>query len=90
MAEEKRERELERREEVVEAHNAELWDKAKRDKSTRKPRGLRSLHPLLAEVVQQWHQMTCQFIRCFRGLFHSRKTLAECFCWYNRYLEKYL
>ena len=90
MVEAKRERELELREEVVEAHNAELWDKAKRDKSARKPRGLRPLHPLLAEVVQQWHQMTCQFIRCFRGLFHSRKTLAECFCWYSRYLEKYL
>jgi len=81
MVEAKRERELERRGEVVESHNAELRDKAKRNKSARKPRGLRSLHPLLAEVVQQWHQMTSQFIRCFRNLFHSPFTLSECFCW---------
>ena len=87
---EKREKELEERRIKVEAHNAEVVDKAKKKGSTRKPRNLRSLHPLLGEVAQLCHQMTRQFIRCFRNLFHTEKTMAECFIEYERYQAAYL
>jgi hypothetical protein len=45
---------------------------------------------LLREFVQQWHQMTRQFIRCFQNLFRSSRTIVECFCDYRRYLSGYI
>lgn len=86
----KREREFERREMAVVAHNAELEAKAKKRKAKRRPRGLRSMHPMLQKVAQQWHQMTLQFIRCFRNLFASETTLASSFQWYRKYSAAYL
>ena len=90
IAEVKREREVDRRAAVVEAHNDTLEAKAKKRKAKRRPRGLRSLHPMLREIVQQWHQMTLQFIRCFRSLFVTRTTLAGSFQWYRKYSAAYL
>ena len=89
-SEEKREKELEERRIKVEEHNAKTVAKAKLNGSSRKPRDLRSIHPLLGEVVQQCHQMTRQFIRCFRNLFLSQRTMAECFNEYERYQVAYL
>jgi len=87
---EKREKELAERRIKVEEHNAEVAAKAKKNGSSRKPRNLRSIHPLLGEVARQCHQMTRQFIRCFRNLFHSQRTMAECFGEYGRYQSAYL
>ena len=87
---EKREKELEERQSKVEAHNVEVEAKAKASGASRPPRNLRSLHPLTEEIVRQWHQMTRQFIRCFRNLFRAEKTLAECFKEYERYQIAYL
>lgn len=74
----------------VEEHNEEVTAKAKKNGSSRVPRNLRSSHPLLDEIVRQCHQMTCQFIRCFRNLFLSQRTMAECFEEYERYQVAYL
>jgi len=86
----KREKELARRQREVEMHNEAVMAKAKKKRMTRRPRGLRSLNPLLAAIVRQWHQMTRQFIRCFRNLLHAEKSLAECFGEYERYLAAYI
>lgn len=90
MSEEKRRKEIEDRQREVDEHNARLMAKAKKNNSKRKPRGIKAIHPMLLKVVQQCHQMTLQFIRCFRNLLRTQKTLADSFSDYERLLRKCL